>query len=65
MLRAIRAASERGIVDLYPTFLGAHTVPPEFPDAAEYVEFAIREVLPEAASANSRHRTDELRWRAV
>jgi imidazolonepropionase len=49
MLRAIHAASERGIVDLYPTFLGAHTVPPEFADAAEYVEFAIREVLPEAA----------------
>jgi imidazolonepropionase len=49
MLRAIHLASERSIVDLYPTFLGAHTVPPEFPDAAEYVEFMIREVLPEAA----------------
>jgi len=48
-LRAIRDAAEGHPVDVYPTFLGAHTVPPEFPGAAEYVEFVIREVLPEAA----------------
>ena len=36
-------------MDVYPTFLGAHTVPPEFDSAAEYVEFVIHEVLPEAA----------------
>src|SRR4029079_2169684 len=42
-LRAIRRAG--GI----PTWLGAHALPPEFPDAGEYVEFAIAEVLPEAA----------------
>jgi imidazolonepropionase len=48
-LRAIREASETHPVDVHPTFLGAHTVPPEFPGAAEYVEFVVREVLPEAA----------------
>lgn len=48
-LRAIREAGERSTVDVYPTYLGAHTVPPEFESAAEYVEFAVREVLPETA----------------
>src|ERR671910_1281606 len=48
-LRAIQDAGRRSPVDVYPTFLGAHTVPPEFESAAEYVEFVIREVLPEAA----------------
>ena len=48
-LRAIGAAGESSPVDVYPTFLGAHTVPPEFDDALEYVEFVIQDVLPEAA----------------
>jgi imidazolonepropionase len=34
-----------------PTFLGAHTVPPEFDDADEYVDFLLAEVLPAAAEA--------------
>jgi len=42
-LRAIRAAG--GV----PTWLGAHTVPPEFADAAAYLDFALAEVLPQAA----------------
>jgi imidazolonepropionase len=48
-LRAIRDAGKRSPVDVYPTFLGAHTVPSEFDSAAEYVEFVIHEVLPQAA----------------
>lgn len=48
-LRAIRDAGASSPVDVYPTFLGAHTVPPEFDCAAAYVEFVIRDVLPEAA----------------
>jgi len=32
-----------------PTFLGAHTVPPEFDDADEYIDFLLAEVLPAAA----------------
>ena len=43
MLRAVQRAG--GI----PTWLGAHAVPPEFPDADAYLEFALAEVLPEAA----------------
>jgi imidazolonepropionase len=42
-LRAIRSAG--GV----PTWLGAHAVPPEFPDADAYLDFALAEVLPEAA----------------
>jgi imidazolonepropionase len=48
-LRAIHAAGHSSPVDVYSTFLGAHTVPPEFDNAPEYVEFVIRDVLPEAA----------------
>jgi imidazolonepropionase len=44
-LRAIREAG--GI----PTFLGAHAVPPEFPDADSYLDFVIGNVLPNAAAA--------------
>jgi imidazolonepropionase len=43
-LRAIRDAG--GI----PTWLGAHSVPPEFGDADEYLDFALAEVLPGAAA---------------
>ncbi|HVC87164.1 MAG TPA: imidazolonepropionase [Gaiellaceae bacterium] len=42
-LAAVRAAG--GL----PTWLGAHAVPPEFDDADDYLDFALREVLPGAA----------------
>jgi imidazolonepropionase len=42
-LRAIRLAGGS------PTWLGAHAVPPEFPDADAYLDFALGEVLPDAA----------------
>jgi imidazolonepropionase len=42
-LRAIRAAG--GVA----TWLGAHAVPPEFDAADDYLDFALEEVLPEAA----------------
>ena len=42
-LRAIGAAAGS------PTWLGAHAVPPEYGDADSYLDFAIEEVLPEAA----------------
>lgn len=49
MLRAIRHAAGRSPLDVSPTFLGAHAVPPEFENAAEHVEYLVQEVLPEAA----------------
>ena len=42
-LRAVRTAG--GV----PTWLGAHTVPPEHADADAYLDFLLTEVLPEAA----------------
>jgi len=42
-LRAVRAAGGS------PTWLGAHAVPPEHRDADDYLDFALAEVLPEAA----------------
>ena len=43
MLRVVREAGGS------PTWLGAHAVPPEFADADAYLDFALAEVLPEAA----------------
>jgi imidazolonepropionase len=45
-LASLRAIKEAGGV---PTWLGAHAVPPEFADADAYLDFALAEVLPEAA----------------
>jgi imidazolonepropionase len=42
-LRAVRAAGGA------PTWLGAHAVPPEFASADEYLDYALTEVLPDAA----------------
>jgi imidazolonepropionase len=46
-LASLRAIREAGGV---PTFLGAHAVPPEFPDGDDYLDFVISEVLPHAAA---------------
>ncbi|HLY94051.1 MAG TPA: imidazolonepropionase [Gaiellaceae bacterium] len=45
-LAALRAIRDAGGV---PTWLGAHAVPPEFDDGDAYLDFALAEVLPEAA----------------
>ena len=45
-LASLRAIRDAGGV---PTWLGAHAVPPEFPDADAYLDFALAEVLPQAA----------------
>src|SRR4051812_19656629 len=42
-LRAVAAAGGS------PTWLGAHAVPPEHPKADDYLDFALSEVLPQAA----------------
>ncbi|MGI8422431.1 MAG: imidazolonepropionase [Gaiellaceae bacterium] len=46
-LASLRAVRDAGGV---PTWLGAHTVPPEFDSADAYLDFALAEVLQEAAS---------------
>src|SRR5919198_385170 len=45
-LTSLRAVRDAGGV---PTWLGAHAIPPEFDDADRYLDFALAEVLPEAA----------------
>ncbi len=51
-LRAIREASEGHAVDLVPTLLAAHEVPPEHRDARErYVDVVCGEIVPAVAAA--------------
>jgi imidazolonepropionase len=45
-LASLRAIRDAGGV---PTWLGAHSVPPEFADGDSYLDFALAEVLPGAA----------------
>ena len=46
-LASLRAVAGAGGI---PTWLGAHAVPPEHADASAYLDFALGEVLPEAAA---------------
>ncbi len=46
-LASLRAIRDAGGV---PTWLGAHAVPPEFDSADAYLDFALAEVLPDAAA---------------
>jgi len=48
MLQAIAALDAAHPIDLVPTFLGAHAVPPEYGEGAdEYVDVVIDEMLPQ------------------
>lgn len=51
-LEVLAEAARRHAVELVPTFLGAHDVPPEFRGRrAEYVELLAREMLPRVAAS--------------
>jgi imidazolonepropionase len=51
MLRAIAALDREHPVDLVPTFMGAHAVPPEYRGRTdEYVALVVGEMLPTAAA---------------
>lgn len=49
LLDVIRALGRTGPVELVPTFLGLHSRPPEFGKADEYVDYAVKTMLPEIA----------------
>jgi imidazolonepropionase len=50
LLRALHRLNAAHDVDVIPTFLGAHAVPPEFAhDADGYVDLVIREMIPAVA----------------
>lgn len=47
-LEAIKEVNNRHVVDLVPTFLGPHAVPPEYKDNPEgFVDLVIEEMIPE------------------
>lgn len=47
ILETIKSAKLKTELDLIATFLGAHSVPPEFSDSDSYLKYLIDEVLPE------------------
>jgi len=50
-LKVMKRLNEEHPVDVVPTFLGAHAVPPEYKDRADdYVKFVIDEMIPAVAS---------------
>ncbi len=52
MLRAVRRLDAESPLELVPTFLGAHEVPPEYRDRREaYLERVIEEMIPAVAEA--------------
>lgn len=51
MLRAIREIDALHPIDLVPTFMGAHEVPPEFRDTrADYIRTIVEEMIPAVAA---------------
>jgi imidazolonepropionase len=52
MLRVAREIEKSREVRVRTTFLGAHTLPPEFSDADEYITFVAHHVLPALAEEN-------------
>lgn len=48
-LEAARKLKTRLPVSISPTFLGAHTLPPEYGSRDDYIDFVCRQVLPEVA----------------
>ncbi|MBR0127066.1 MAG: imidazolonepropionase [Firmicutes bacterium] len=48
MLRVIRAMNENHKMDVVPTFMGAHAIPPEYEGRGdEYIDFLCEEVIPQ------------------
>jgi imidazolonepropionase len=51
MLRAVREAQKYTPLEMLPTLLAAHSVPPEFKgDAQKYLDYVTAEILPKAAA---------------
>lgn len=50
-LRAIRTLRQESVLDIVPTFLGAHEFPPEYrEDRDAYVDLIVREMIPAVAA---------------
>ncbi|MDA4119976.1 MAG: imidazolonepropionase [Thaumarchaeota archaeon] len=53
LLDVISRLRRTGRVELVPTFLGLHATPQEFKKSGEYVDYAIREMLPAAVRSKA------------
>ena len=50
-LKVVKAASVRTSLEMLPTLLSAHAIPPEFKgDAAKYLRYVLSEIVPEVVS---------------
>lgn len=53
MLKVIKALGEKHPVDVVPTFMGAHAIPPEYEGKGdEYIDMMCNEVIPEVRKRN-------------
>jgi len=59
MLEAINMANQESVIDLIPTFLGAHMKPKDFEGSnKEYLELLVKEVFPKLKSDDLANRID-------
>jgi len=58
MLKVARRLGETSNVHVVTTFLGAHTVPPEFKNREDYVRYVIDEMLPAVAAEHAADAVD-------
>lgn len=58
MLQAIRTVAKNTPLDLIPTCLAAHTLPPEFETHEEYLHHCLYEILPRVKAQNLSKRVD-------
>ncbi|QHL85914.1 imidazolonepropionase [Nibribacter ruber] len=58
MLRAIQNVSQQQPLELVPTCLAAHMVPPEFEDGATYLKHVLKVLLPQVKAEGLANRVD-------
>lgn len=58
MLTAVRDASTKQPIQLIPTLLAAHTLPPEFQSNGAYLDWILKELLPKVKERNLSERID-------
>ncbi|MEW5950572.1 MAG: imidazolonepropionase [Elusimicrobia bacterium] len=47
ILKTIKETSKETCLEMVPTFLGAHSIPPEFKNSKDYLDYLIKKVLPQ------------------
>lgn len=57
-LKCLRVLKEEYQIQVVPTYLGAHAIPPEFRNAGDYLDFMARDVLPQIKKRKLSQRVD-------